>query len=98
MGIIILNFVTGILGLIDFLKFAWLLEWKSQDSLCEPGFSDGTVCVLFTATFSTGNSASLKEILDSEGTKMRICLVGMTLSDSILKLFHLGTLLTGLVS
>ena len=86
MGILILNFVTEILGFIDFLKFTQLLEWKGQDS--KPGFSDGTICVLFIVTLGAGNSASLKEILDLEATRMRLCLVRMTLCDSILKLPH----------
>lgn len=84
MGIVILNFVTEILGFVDFLKLTQLLEWKGQDS--KPGFSDGRIHVLFTVTFNAGNSASLKKILGLEATKMRICLVTMTLCDSILKL------------
>lgn len=37
-------------------------------------------------TFKAGNSAFLIEILGLERTQMRICLVGVTVSDSILKL------------
>lgn len=84
MGIWILNFVTEILGFIDFLKFIQLLEWKGQDS--KPGFSDGRIRVLFIVIVNAGNSASLKEILDLEATKMRINLVRRTLCDSVLKL------------
>lgn len=38
-----------------------VVEWKSQDF--EPGLSEGGIYVLFTITFSTGNSDSLKKNL-----------------------------------
>ena len=53
-----------------------VVEWKSQDF--EPGLSEGGIYVLFTITFSTVNSDSLKKILGLEKTKMKIYLVGMT--------------------
>lgn len=71
-----LQFYDWYFRFIDFLRFMELVKWKSQDS--KPGFSDGGVHVLFMITFTSGNSASLKEILGLERTKMKICLCGMT--------------------